>query len=76
MSNQFIVRSRNSFSIILSQSESSEESVTKKRSLVFAETHDSNDDWTYKFVESMVPFDLKTPSGIQKFARVLVSALK
>ena len=48
----------------------------EKRALVFAMTHDSIDDWTYKFVESVVPFDLKTPSGILKFAHVLMSALK
>ena len=47
-----------------------------KGALVFAMTHNSNDKWTYKFIESMVPYDLKTASGVQRFASVLVSALK
>ena len=36
----------------------------EKGALVFAMTHDSNNDWTYKFVESMVPFDSKWNSEI------------
>ena len=50
--------------------------LTKEKGvLVFAMTQQS-DDWTYKFVESMVLFDLKTASAIQKFASVLVTSLK
>ena len=46
-----------------------------KEALILAMTH-SSDKWTYKFIESMVPYDLTNASGVQQFAKVMVSALK